>query len=111
MTLTVDAKGKMSGKKIDADGTWTLSAVAYERVEGLEVRDLDGLDNLDNLDDLVNLDNLVFHATVIGKNGKKAITNEVTVAMQEVAGTRDACPYQATYRFCNCLNRVARPAR
>ncbi len=31
------------------------------------------------------LDDLMFHATVIGKNGKKAITNEVTVASEEVA--------------------------
>jgi hypothetical protein len=76
VTLTVDAKGKISGKLIDADGTWTLSAATYERVERLEQGNLEGLDNLDDL---------VFHATVIGKNGKKAITNEVTVASEELA--------------------------
>ncbi len=73
VTLTVDAKGKISGKLIDANGTWTLSATAYERVEGLE------------LEGSGSLDDLVFLATVVGKNGKLAITNEVTVASEEVA--------------------------
>ncbi len=78
VTLTVDAKGKISGKLIDADGTWTLSAAAYERVEGL---------------DLENPDDLVFHATVIGKNGNLVATNEVTVAMDEAARSASA-PYR-----------------
>ena len=90
VTLTVDAKGKISGKLIEADGTWTLSAAAYERVEGLEQGELDNSDDLDNQG---NLDDLVFHATVIGKNGKKAITNEVTVALDEAARPESA-PYR-----------------
>jgi len=96
VTLTVDAKGKISGKLIDADGTWTLTAAAYERVEGLELDNQDDLGDLDNQDDLGslgNLDDLVFHATVIGKNGKLAITNEVTVALDEAA-----CAARPPYR-------------
>ena len=74
VSLTVDAKGKISGKLLRADGTWTLSAGEFSRVERVE--DVE--------------DGVVFHATVIGKNGKLLETNEVTVA----AGTRDACPYR-----------------
>ena len=66
--LTVAANGKISGKVLMDGLTWTLAAAAYDRVEGL---------------DLENLDALAFHATVIGKSGKLAFTNNVTVSAEQ----------------------------
>ena len=74
--FTVAANGKISGKLLRDDGTWTLSADSFARVEGL-----------DDLEDLEHLEKLAFHATVIGKNGKLLETNEVTVAASGVTGT------------------------
>ncbi len=61
VTLTVAANGKISGKLLEGDKTWTLSAPAYE-----EERDSD------------------FIATVVGKSGKEVMTNEVTIAVGEL---------------------------
>ena len=75
--MTVAANGKISGKVIDADGTWALSAAAFDSVEG----------------PVSNVEELVFHATVIGKSGKMAITNEVEIAADEVAARPESAPY------------------
>ena len=75
--MTVAANGKISGKVIDADGTWALSAAAFDSVEG----------------PVSNVEELVFHATVIGKSGKMAITNEVEIAAEEVAARPESAPY------------------
>ena len=75
--MTVAANGKISGRVIDADGTWALSAAAFDSVEG----------------PVSNVEELVFHATVIGKSGKMAITNEVEIAAEEVAARPESAPY------------------
>lgn len=75
--MTVAANGKISGKVIDADGTWALSAAAFDSVEG----------------PVSNVEELLFHATVIGKSGKMAITNEVEIAAEEVAARPESAPY------------------
>ena len=67
--FTVAVNGKISGKLLRADGTWTLAADSFASYDA---------------------ENDAYLATVIGKNGKLLETNEVTVA----AGTRDACPYR-----------------
>ena len=77
VAMTVAANGKISGKVIDADGTWALSAAAFDSVEG----------------PVSNVEELVFHATVIGKSGKMAITNEVEIAAEEVAARPESAPY------------------
>ena len=72
-TLTVGANGKISGK-LQCNGlTWTLSAPSFSAV----TEEADGIS---------------YHAAVVGKSGKSAITNEVTVTSE--AGARDARPYQ-----------------
>ena len=92
VTLTVDAKGKISGKLIDADGTWTLSAAWFDeaRLAG------DGSPHQDpeTGSPMSDVGSLVFHATVIGKNGKMAITNEVEVAAEEMRLGEDASPHR-----------------
>ena len=74
VTLTVDAKGKISGKLLEGDKTWTLSAPAYESEEARD--NLDGLEQLENQD----VDS-TFIATVVGKSGKEVMTNEVAIAV------------------------------
>ncbi len=64
VTLTVAANGKISGKLIDADGTWTLSATSFDSYDA---------------------ESETYVATVIGKNGKMAFTNEVVVSAEEMA--------------------------
>ncbi len=88
VTLTVAANGKISGKMIDADGTWTLSAASFDGVRLAR----DGSPHLDpehqdpeTGSPMSDVESPAFVATVIGKNGKKAITNEVTVALDEAA--------------------------
>ncbi len=78
VSLAVDAKGKISGKMLRDDGTWTLSAGEFSRVERVER--VDGSPESE-------AESLVFHATVIGKNGKLLETNEVKVAASGVTGT------------------------
>ena len=67
--LTIAANGKISGKVIDAAGTWALSAASYSAVESLSS----------------DVDDSVFYATVIAKCGKLVTTNEVTVSSEDVA--------------------------
>ena len=90
VTLTVGANGKISGKVIDADGTWTLTAAAFSSVERL-LSDVQEPSSGSQMSEVLSP---AFRATVTGKNGKKAITNEVMVTAEEMAGTRDACPYR-----------------
>ena len=71
VTLTVDAKGKISGKLLEGGQTWTLSAAGFSRVEREEHEEGDPEPDVGEP---------VFYATVIGKAGKEAITNEVKVA-------------------------------
>ena len=63
--LTVAANGKISGKVIDAAGTWTLSAASFDRYDA---------------------ESGAYFATVIGKSGKQSFTNEVQVSAAEFAG-------------------------
>ena len=72
VTLTVAANGKISGKVIDADGTWTLSAASFDSYDA---------------------ESETYVATVIGKNGKMAFTNEVEVAAEEMRLGEDASPH------------------
>ena len=67
--LTVAASGKISGKAVVDGGTWTLSASAFDSVDG----------SLES-----EAGSPRFRATVVGKNGKLTSTNEVTVAKEEV---------------------------
>jgi len=92
VTLTVAANGKISGKLIDADGTWTLSAAWFDGVTG--TRDACPYQDPETGSQESEVGSPVFVATVIGKNGKMAITNEVEVSAEGMAGTRDACPYR-----------------
>ena len=91
VTLTVDAKGKMSGKLIDADGTWTLAAAWFDeaRLAG------DGSPHQDpeTGSPMSDVESPAFVATVIGKNGKKAITNVVEVAAEAMRLGEDASPH------------------
>jgi hypothetical protein len=63
VSLTVAANGKISGKKLSDGLTWTLAAASFNRVE--------------------EYGDLAFCATVVGKSGKTAFTNEVTVVAGE----------------------------
>ncbi len=75
VTLTVAANGKISGKVLKDGLTWTLAATSFDAVE-CPASDVEGDASP------------VFRATVVGKSGKMAFTNEVTVAAEEVAGYR-----------------------
>jgi hypothetical protein len=77
-TITIDAKGKISGKLQESGMTWTLSAPYFSDAEC----------------PVPDADDPVFHASVIGKSGKEAITNDVTVSVEDVADARDARPYR-----------------
>jgi hypothetical protein len=92
VTMTVAANGKISGKLIDADGTWTLSAAWFDGVTG--TRDACPYQDPESGSQESEVGSPVFVATVIGKNGKKAITNEVTVAAEEVRLAGDGSPYR-----------------
>ena len=83
MSLTVDSKGKISGKLIDSAGTWTLSAASYSNVERPSS----------------DVDDSVFHVTVIGKNGKLMATNEVAVALDDASRSASA-PYRRGVASC-----------
>ncbi len=62
-SVTISKVGKFSGKLL-ADGyTWTVSSVAYDSYDS---------------------DSGKYTATIVGKSGKLLITNEVTVAAEEV---------------------------
>ena len=81
VTLTVGANGKISGKVNDADGTWTLAAAAFSSVERL-LSDVQEPSSGSQMSEVLSP---AFRATVTGKNGKKAITNEVMVTAEEMA--------------------------
>ena len=84
VALTIAANGKISGKMLKDGLTWTLSAASFDGVSGGHEATA-----------LPTAGCPVFVATVIGKNGKQAITNEVEVSAEEIeAGTRDAYPCQ-----------------
>ena len=82
VSLTIDAKGKISGKILEGGKTWTLAAESFESVEVL-----DSLEQLDPLDK-----RLKFHAMVIGKANKEVVTNEVTVAATNGVGIATGGP-------------------
>ena len=65
-SFTVSANGKISGKVLKDGLVWTLSAPSFSKVEipGSEA------------------ESPVFHASVIGKSGKLAFTNEVAVSAE-----------------------------
>ncbi len=92
VTMTVAANGKISGKLIDADGTWTLSAAWFDGVTG--TRDGSPHQDPESGSQESEVGSPVFVATVIGKNGKKAITNEVMVSAEEVRLAGDGSPYR-----------------
>ena len=66
VTLTVAANGKVSGRVMKDGLSWTLAASSFDAVDWTEAGP-------------------VYHATVIGKNGKNAFTNEIAVAAEYVA--------------------------
>ena len=126
--LTIDAKGKISGKLIDADGTWTLSAPWFDgvrlapllghpllgrilRAERAAQAVATGVPSAGGYGDgsphqdpeagspMSDVGSPVFVATVIGKNGKMAFTNEMEVAAEDGVGVvngRDATPARAS---------------
>ena len=74
VTMTIASNGKISGKMLKGDKTWTMSASAFNAV--LDARDArpyqaggDGMP--------------CFLATLIAKSGKVAVTNEVDVMLDE----------------------------
>ena len=91
------ANGKISGKVIDADGTWTLSAASFDGVrlagDGSPHQDPEHQDP-EAGSPMSDVGSLVFHATVIGKNGKMAFTNEVEVSAEEMRLGEDASPHR-----------------
>jgi len=76
VSFTVSAAGKISGKLVNDDGTWTLSAASYDRMESPEA-----LESPDR--------QTAFVATVIGKNGKRVFTNEMTVVEETLQRVGD----------------------
>ena len=71
-TVTVSAAGKISGKLLEGDKTWTLSAANF---------------------DAYDAETGVYTATVLGKSGKEAVTNEVTMAAETVRRAGDNALY------------------
>ncbi len=65
--LAVTANGKVSGKLIDGDGTWSLAAASFDVYDAISEE---------------------YVATVIGKNGKLAFTNEVFVSAVDFDGSK-----------------------
>ena len=68
VTLTVAASGKISGKLLDGGRTWTLSAAAFDGVDGLGRY-------------------VVFHATVAGKDGKNTATFKMSLTAEDTVDT------------------------
>ena len=69
-SFTVDAKGKISGKVIRIDGTWTLSAASFDSYGAPDA----------------------YYATVVAKNGKLVETNDVAVSASGVLGCPSSDP-------------------
>jgi len=76
VALTVAANGKVSGKLLEGGRSWTLGAASFDAVRRVgdnapcQGGALDGA--------------IAFFATVVGKNGKQAFTNEVAMSATEV---------------------------
>ncbi len=65
-SATISKAGKLSGKLL-ADGyTWKITSAAYDSYDS---------------------ENAAYTATIVGKSGKLALTNEVTVCSEDVDGT------------------------
>ena len=64
--LAVTANGKVSGKLINGDGTWTLAAASFDAYDAISGE---------------------YVATVIGKSGKLTFTNEVFVYAVDFGGS------------------------
>ncbi|MBR1587767.1 MAG: hypothetical protein IJ658_05530 [Kiritimatiellae bacterium] len=90
VNLTIAANGKISGKVIDADGTWTLSAASFDEVR--RDGDIAPYQDSETGSPMSEVGSPVFVATVIGKNGKMAITNEMEVSAEEVRLAGDGSP-------------------
>ena len=75
-TLTIAANGKISGKLLRDDGTWTLAASAFDSVRRVA-------DNAPYQGGATD-EAIAFVATVVGKSGKLLETNEVTVSATQV---------------------------
>ena len=63
-SISVAANGKISGKLLEGDKTWTLSAPSFETVESPAVPD----------------DELEFRALIVGRSGKMTFTNELFIS-------------------------------
>ena len=74
--FTVAANGKISGKLLRDDGTWTLAASAFDSVRRVA-------DNAPYQGGATD-EAIAFVATVVGKSGKLLETNEVTVSATQV---------------------------
>ena len=72
VSMTVAANGKISGKLLRDGLTWTLSAPSFDAARDAETG------------------SPVFAATVVGKSGKQAITNEVEAAEEAGRGVVNA---------------------
>ena len=67
VSLTVSANGKMSGKLLRDGQTWTLAAASFSSVDRGEMPE-----------------ESLYYAALVGKCGKQAFTNDVTVGAQAV---------------------------
>jgi hypothetical protein len=74
VSLTVAKTGKLSGKYLSEGLTWTLAANSF--------------DSIDDWDD-------AYRATLIGKSGKLAITNEICIARDGMGGFAESIDYIA----------------
>ncbi len=74
VSLTVAKTGKLSGKYLSEGLTWTLAANSF--------------DSIDDWDD-------AYRATLIGKSGKLAITNEICIAQDGMGGFAESIDYIA----------------
>ena len=74
VTLTVDAKGKISGKLLEGGRTWSLAAGSFD---GVEMRPVDA-------ENAEAGERLVYLAKVVAKNGKDVVTNEIAIAAEAV---------------------------
>ncbi len=83
VSLAIAANGKISGKLLEDGLTWTLSAPWFGEAG---TRDACPYQDPEDGSPTSEVGSPVFIATVIGKSGKREITNEVTVAEGAVGG-------------------------
>jgi hypothetical protein len=98
VALTVAANGKISGKMLRDDGTWTLAASAFDSVRRVA-------DNAPYQGGATD-EAIAFVATVIGKSGKLLETNEVTVAASGVSGLTASAPSLSWTAYQNLWKRA-----